>query len=157
MLPDNVLSTPAVPGTFLEPRNQPKEPLIDWCRGGVGLQDSSLGLNVYDWRARYVDGDILIGVPGHVPETVLVSVADVTELQFTFDQNMQPFVTYMVSGETMYYRWYDATVPGFVTDTVADAWSPRCDIDDRRQNPGILAGLSDIILAYLKDQTLYCR
>ena len=157
MLPDTTLSTTTISAPFLEPREIRKEPLIDWTRGGIGIQDSSFGLDVYNWRTRYTGAAIVTGVPGIISDTTVVTVADVTELQLTFDQNMQPFVTYMVNDTDMYFRWYDGTVPGFVTTSISEAWSPRCDMDDRRVNAGQLSGLSDIILAYLKGTSLYAR
>ena len=49
MLPGNVPSTVAVPSEFLSPDDQVSSPLIDFERGGVALNNSSLGLNYQNW------------------------------------------------------------------------------------------------------------
>lgn len=158
MLPGSALST--VPGVaaFLPPRNREKEPLEDYEMGGRALNDASEGLRVYEWRGRYIDGDVVLDVPGVVnPQTVL-SVANITEFSFTFDQNMQPVVAYVVGDDTAHFYWFDATVPGFVTlDLPAGSITPRCSLDDKRPVAGTLVGASDILLTYLRAGTLYCR
>lgn len=159
MLPQKVLSTQADTAAFLPPRNRNKELLVDYERGGRAIQDASDGLDVYDWRGRYVGTDFILDVPpGIVAPTTLFSVADVTEFQFTFDQNMQPFVTYRLDNGEAYYRWFDSTIPDFRTDQLpAGARSPRCALDDKRALAGTQAGASDIILAYIRDDALKFR
>ena len=153
MLPDNVLSTVAVPSTFEPPRNRFKEDLLDYELGGVALNDATQGLRVKVWRGQYIDGAIVLDAPGVVPTEVFVA-ADISEFQFTFDQNMQPFVTYIQDGQAR-YRWYDATIPDFVIhDLPVGAITPRCALDDKRRTQG---AVSDIILAYALADTLYMR
>jgi hypothetical protein len=158
MLPDQVLSTRAVPASFLAPRNRKKEPLEDWERGGVAIQDPTQGLQVYHWRGRYIDGAIVLDVPGVVEPVSVLEIADVTEFQFTFDQNMQPAIAYVVNDQTAHWYWFDTTVPGFVTDQLPEgSITPRCTLDDKRDAAGTRAAVSDIILTYLRDGVLYFR
>jgi hypothetical protein len=158
MLPQDTLSTAVIPAPFLPPRDQLKEPLEDYELGGVDIQDSSQGLEVQVWRGRYIAGDIVLDVPGVVTPITVLSVADITEFQFTFDQNMQPFVAYVVNDEDAFYHWFDGTVPGFVTDSLpAGSITPRCSLDDKRRVSGTLAGASDIILTYMRAGDLYFR
>lgn len=158
MLPQKVLSTQADTAAFLPPRNRNKELLIDYERGGRGIQDASDGLDIYDWRGNYAGNDFIVEIPGIVSPTTLFSVADVTEFQFTFDQNMQPFVAYRLENGEAYYRWFDSTIPDFRTDQLpAGSRSPRCALDDKRALAGTQAGASDIVLAYIRDGSLYAR
>jgi len=158
MLPDNTLSTRAVGARFRPPRNRPKEPLEDFDLGGLALNDASRGLEVYQWRGRYIDGAIVLDVPGIVDPVSVLEVADVTEFSFAFDQNMQPAVAYVVGDESAHWYWFDATLPGFVTlDLPAGSITPRCSLDDKRNSTGTLSGVSDILLTYLRGGTLYVR
>lgn len=155
MIPQQVLSTATIPAAFLPPRNEPKQPLEDYELGGVALNDSSQGLRVYTWRGRYIDGEIVLDVPGIVAPVSVLAVADVTEFQFTFDQNMQPFIAFVVGDTDAKYRWFDGTLPGFVTDDLpAGTITPRCSLDDKRDSQG---AASDIILTYMRDGSLYFR
>lgn len=156
MIPQDVLSTTAVAANFKPPRNLVKQRLEDYALGGVAINNSTEGLEVYTWRGQYIDGAIVIDVPGKVAPVTLVTVDDVTDFQFTFDQNMQPFVCYMVSDTDAYFRWFDSTVPGFVTTQLPEgSFTPRCMLDDSRAITGV--GNNDIILAYLRGDTLYIR
>lgn len=153
MLPDNVLSTVVVPQAFAHPRDIPPQPLISYDYGGTALNDASSGLLVKVWRCRYENGDFIVDAD-QVPDTVVYSAPDVTELDLTFDQNMQPFLAFVQAGEAK-FRWYDTTVPGFVVTSLgAGVVTPRCALDDKRL---LQQNVSDIVLAYVKTGDLYCR
>ena len=158
MLPDGVLSTVPVPAAFQPPHDRVKERLIDYELGGRAIQDSSEGLELQVWRGRYLDGAIVLDVPGVVEPVSVLEIADVTEFQFTFDQNMQPAIAYVVNDQTAHWYWFDATVPGFETlDLPEGSITPRCALDDKRDAAGTRAAVSDIILTYLRDGVLYFR
>lgn len=154
-LPQNVLSTPrAVGAAFLPPRNIRKLPTVDYELGGVAIQDPSLGLRYQVWKGEIVGSDIVLSAPTVAP-FVAFTAAGITEFQFTFDQNMQPFIAFMVDGEIAKYRWFDTTVASFVVTTLpADSYSVRCALDDKRamQTPN-----SDVILTYLRGGSVYYR
>src|SRR5690606_17343676 len=151
MIPQNVLSTTPDPDAFRAPRDRVKERLIDYELGGRAIQDSSEGLELQVWRGRYLDGAIVLDVPGVVEPVTVLEIADVTEFQFTFDQNMQPAIAYVVNDQTAHWYWYDTTVPGFETlDLPEGSITPRCTLDDKRHASGTLTGASDIILTYLR-------
>lgn len=156
MLPGGVLSTTPVTAGFLPPRNVVKEPLVDFALGGVNLNDPSQGLEVYVWRGRYIDGDIVIDVPGEVAPITVLSLADITEFQFTFDQNMQIVLTYVVDDDAAFYRFFNDTATQFVTEELAQGTiTPRCCLDDSRAIAG--EGMSDVLVTYMRDGTLYYR
>lgn len=153
MLPDHVLSTQSIPAQFRFPRNIPKQPLVAYEYGGLDLDDASRGLRVKVWKGEYVDGSIFVSAEGVAPTTVL-SVADVADFDFTWDQNMRVAIAYeLVTGGSRFY-WYDTTVSGYVTLDLGSAITPRCAIDDNRDYQ---TSRSDIILAYVRDGSLYFR
>lgn len=154
MLPQEVLSTEPVPAQFRYPRNVPRAPLIDYEYGGVALNDATKGLRYQVWKGEYIDEQIVLSAP-EVPAFALLDLPNVSEFGFTFDQNMNPFVAYeLTTGEARFY-WFDSTIPGFTTTTLpAGSMSPRCALDDNR---ALQIPVSDIILAYVREGSLYFR
>lgn len=164
MLPDGVLSTTAVVTGYPDPVKQPGDLLIDWERAGVYLNDPSQGLMVKVWTLRGIPNpdtlevDVVISAPGGVAvgesSRVLFSGADITEVALGFDQNMNPFVAYVQSGQAKFW-WYDSVSSGMIfTDLPAGSRTPRATIDDKR--PFNIAN-SDNILAYMRGSDLIVR
>ena len=154
MLPENVLSSSVVSGSFLYPRNIPKSPLFDYEMGGLDIEDSSAGLRVKAWRGQVIENSIVLDADA-VPPVTIITVPEIREFSFTFDQSMRPFITYVLENDEAYYYWYDTTIPGYrTTQLAAGTSSPRCAIDDNRNSQ---AGASDIILAYVRGFRLYFR
>lgn len=161
MLPGHVLSTTLQYGNFLYPDYLYTDGLVDYELGGKGLSDASTGLMVQVWTAT------LVGVPGeagtsvHVsapntPDTLLFQRDGITEISLAFDQNMKPFIAFVAAGQATFW-WYDATLPGQkFTDLPVGSSSPKCTLDDKR-NLQTLAGTSDILITYIKDDNLYYR
>lgn len=153
MLPDELLSSVPLPDAFRSPRDRLKEPHVDYELGGVALNDPSEGLEVKVWRCRYEEPDFIVDAPG-VAASTLLSVAGVSEFQFTFDQNMQPAIAYRIEAGSRFY-WFDATIPGFTTiELPAGSRSPRCSLDDKRSAQ---TSISDMILAYIRGPRVYWR
>lgn len=155
MLPDQVLSTEALPGQFIFPRNAPVQPLVSYEYGGIALNDGTSGLRHQVWKGEYLEGAIVLSAPSVAPAAIL-TLEDVIAFQFTFDRNMNPFVTYELDGsDGAFYYWFDSTVPGFVTSELPDgSRTPRCAHDDNRD---LQSTASDIILAYCRGTSLYFR
>jgi hypothetical protein len=154
MLPDQVLSTTTVVGQFLFPRNIPRRPFIDYEYGGVAIQDGTKGLRVKVWKGEYIDGQIVLSADG-VPAAPVLSIPGVFDFQFSFDRNMNPFVTYELIDGTCRFYWFDTLISDFVTTTLpVGSFSPRCAHDDNRD---LENATSDIILAYCRGTNLYFR
>lgn len=160
MMPDNVLSSRAVVAGSVDPVKRPGDFLVDWERGGIGLNDPSLGLRVQIWKLE-VERDQLetskwnfsLSAPSF-PKTVVYSANDVSEAALAFDQNMRPFITFVANGITKMW-WYDTSVPGQVTTTLGSGFrSPRCLTDEKR--PWHL-DISDINLWYVRNSNLCVR
>jgi len=157
MLPDAVRSTSVVAAAFLPPRNVVRVKLVDFDLGGVAIQDPTQGLQVKVWRAEVIGDDVVLSAEGVTPTTIFTQ-AGITEIALTFDQNMQPFIAYVLNDTDAHFRWFDGTLSQFVvSDLPAGSHSPRCALDDKRDAAGTLAGASDIILTYLREGTLYAR
>jgi hypothetical protein len=156
MLPENRLSTVAIPSTFLGGRSLTTSKILDWETGGIGIGDPSQGLQVQTWRGRLVGNDIILDVPdnpGVTPYTVY-SGAGITEFSFSFNQLMSPLVIFVQSDSVKMY-WYDSTVSNYVVTDYGNLLShPKLALDDKRKTQ---TGNSDIIFAYIKDSSLYFR
>ena len=160
-LPQDVLSTEAYNAPFLPPRNRVKlVPTIDWELGGTDLNDGTDGLEVKVWTCEYIDGTFVISAPGSVTTDFLTIDQQLRSMSFTFDQNMQPMITWENEDDEAYYHWFDPTIGGsgdFTTvQLAANTITPRCAMDDKRDN-ATLNGINDMILAYLQDGALYMR
>ncbi len=152
MLPDNTFSSISVSDVLLSPDDRTTSALLDYERGGVALLDASEGLLGYTWRCFTAGSDVLVQRDGQAP-IVLFQATDITELSFTFDQNMHYCIAYIQQG-VMRMRWFDSAVNGFVVSDFGAAINPRLTLDDKRSEA---AQTSDIILAYLKDTRLCYR
>lgn len=156
-LPNGVLNPTTSPADWLDPDGiVPGSLLVSYERGGIALNDASQGLLVQNWRARYVGSDVLIGADPYSSETTLITELGITELSLAFDQNMQPTLAYMV-GSVCKLRWFDPTLPGFVTTTMAaNVRSPFLAMDDKRSAATQLAR-NDIIFLYMRLNFLCMR
>lgn len=162
MMPGNVLSTTTEFGAFLPPDYLETSDMLDYELGGIGINNATAGLQYQIWTMRVVPTggvldpvNIVLSAP-NTPAFVLFSLAGISEASFCFDQNMQPFVAFVQNGNAR-FRWYDATLPGFViTDLPIGSYSPKCSLDDKRSIENIL-GKSDIIIGYINNDNLYMR
>lgn len=158
MMPQNVLSTTPEIGDLLPPRNARTETqyLTDTELGGVGYQNASQGLEVQDWTCTCDGTNFVISSATDPGGTTVLSVGGggVTDMSFTFDQNMNIFITYYIA-PTQYFYWFDSTVPGYVTTALpaGSQWA-RCTLDDKRPSQ---SGNSDILIAYTRASTMYFR
>ena len=149
------ISTTLVSGHFLPPDDLTNFLLMDYELGGFDLNDTSEGLDYQKWTLRYApeSEDMLINAPNH-PSSVLFNRPDITEISLAFDQNMNPFVTFMQAGTAVYW-WFDPVANDQVfTNLPANSRSPRCCIDDKRDER---SGTSDIILCSVTNDILYER
>lgn len=161
MIPDGELSTAAVISGFSFPVKGPssEDKLTAWELGGVALNDPSLGLAVKLWTAKLeIDretgvGSVYVEAAG-VAKTLLFSGVGIDEIDACFDQNMNPFVAYMQSGQGRFY-WYNPVVGGMDhSDLPAGCYDLRCSLDDKR--PFNIAE-SDIVLSYIRAGNLCMR
>lgn len=153
MLPQNTYSTVPVPSRFLPPADYITTPLVDYEEGGVGLLDTSQGLQVQIWKA-WLEDDLKIMVkPENGPATELFQATQVSELSLCFDQNMRWSIGFVQAG-VLKLNWFDTSVGQRVITTFEDVKNPKMTLDDKR--PSQLPN-SDMILAYIKGNSLCYR
>lgn len=161
MMPGDVLSTKAVPARFFGARSGATSRTVDYEDGGIAIQDPSQGLLYQRWRARLfnageIDSFVMLDAR-EVPEFEWLAVPEMTEISFTFDANMRPAVAYVAAGQA-FLNWYDSASSAYVTTALApDVITPRVSLDDKRFLASNGYQLSDVILAYVRGDTLYYR
>ena len=150
MLPDNTL-TELDRASFLPPRNKSQTATKCWELGGIALSDTSEPMQYY-WYG-YVKGKaIYLQRSGVEPIAVLAFAGDVTEMSFSFDQNMRPTIAYVENGVAKLY-WYDSSAAKNVVTLYPNITNPRLSLDDKRK---FNIGNSDIIFAYVSDHNRLC-
>lgn len=153
MLPGDVLSTQPVIAPFSGARGLPVTDTIDYEGGGIALNDTSRGLLYQRWRGRILRDDVVLDAP-EVPETVIYSEPGITQISFTFDQNMRPVLAFVRDG-LPFLHWYDPIEQGMVVTPLGEGIAtPRVTLDDKRQTQ---TGISDVVLAYKRLGQLFIR
>jgi len=140
---------------FLPPDDLQNYKLLDYELGGIGLNDTTQGLQYQTWTLRYFPAtdEFALEAP-NTPLTVVHTAPDVTEISLAFDQNMNPFITYVEDGVAKYW-WYDTALGDTTVSSLpANSLTPRCCIDDKREER---FGTSDIILCYVNGGALKMR
>lgn len=153
MLPGNVASSIGFGGLYIAPDDRVTTPIVDYELGGVALLDTSQGLQVKNWKLYLEDNNVYVLGEGDPTPTLLFSESQVTEISLAFDQNMRWSVGYIANG-VLKLRWYDSQVAARVTTTFSTAVNPKMCLDDKRD---LSIDSSDVILAYLRGNTLYYR
>jgi len=151
-LPDDVLSTTPVNAAFIGARALPVTRTVDYEDGGIAVQDPSRGSQYQRWRGRLLGENIILDAP-EVESFVALSGPDITEISFTFDQNMRPAIAYVQSGVAKLW-WFDTVAGEQVVTEYPGAITPRVILDDKRFTQTLN---SDVILGYVRDGALYYR
>lgn len=143
-------------GLIFSPDNLPKRPTIDYELGGIGLQNPSMGLMFQTWRGWYDrDSQSVFLESSNTPPTVIFEQQGIIWLSFCFDQNMRWSAVYTLDDDTSYLRWYDSSSGDYaITELKSGVISPLLSLDDKRE---LQVGSSDIILAYIQNETAYIR
>lgn len=153
MFPPGSPSTQYVQADFLSPDEVIRDPLIDYERGGIHLNDASQGLDVQDWKAWYDGTSIKVSTVTNTDVTTVVTAALVTYVSLAFDQNMRLALVYVANGITK-LRWFDPVANAIVTDTIDNANQPMISLDDKRE---ISVSTSDLVLVYIRGDVVYFR
>lgn len=151
-LPEPLLIDGGVTTPFIYPRSKNYPLTESWDNGGVALSDPSQDLTKYVWQA-WTDGTT-ITVKRDDLDTYHVVLMDtnITEVDLTFNQNMQPCIAYVANGISKLY-WYDTQQAKQVIDEYPAIRNPRVSLDEKRR---FNVANSDIIFAYQKgDQLCY--
>jgi hypothetical protein len=156
-MPQQVLSTQVLSAPFFPPRGirRSQDLLVDFEEGGFALNDTSKGLQYQVWTGQVLgSGDFTLSAP-NTPAVIVITVANVLEWAFTFDQSMNPFFAYTKADGTSYFYWFSPLANAFVTTQLpVGSANCRCSLDDKRA-PN--SSTSDIVLSYIRAGTLYMR
>jgi hypothetical protein len=157
-LPGDSLPNTAPAVGFLSPDSIVRaNRIIDYERGGIGIQDPSQGMDVRDWTAELVGTDVRL-YPSESPASyvVLFSAAGITQISLSFDANMRAAVAFVAFNQAKLW-WYDATGGGVTTTILdADVRSPVLSFDDKRPF-STTTNVSDILLFYIRSNRLCYR
>lgn len=151
-----IKSSTEVAGELLAPDNLPKRPTIDYELGGIGLQNISAGLMVQVWRCWFDRNNsaVMVEAP-NTPPAILFYQEKIVWLSFCFDQNMRWCAVYTLSDGLSYLRWYNSLIGGYdLTELDDGVVTPYLSLDDKRGSQG---ASNDIVLAYIKNQTVILR
>lgn len=159
MIPGKALSLVPHLSGYISPDGIPVGALQDYTLGGIGLSDSSQGLQVQTWTAYILGTGINTSVWVSAPNTAAVQLfvtPGIIWVRLAFDQNMHPVIAYVSQNGTNLY-WWDPTVPGQVFTPLDPAITNPCvTMDDKRPMETTL-GNNDVILAYVRINNLYYR
>ena len=154
-LPGNVLVEPFQPAAFDEPDDIPRSPLTtDLELGGTALNDASQGLQVRDWKFFYLVSDVVVAPAAGGVTTILFNRPGVTQLSGTFDQNMNPAVTF-VDGAGAWLWFFDTTLNAYTfLELPPGTRTPFLTMDDKRSTAN---SYNDILLFYVFNTNLVYR
>lgn len=153
MIPEERLSTTAVPGGWLNPPSGLPRTSFHW--GPVALQDASEGLLYQLWTAGVDVATVYVSAPNTPRTDVFTRANEVEEVSLAFDQNGFATVAFVEDNGSAWLHWYDTSIPAYVTTALAaGVINPRVTLDDAR---GFASSYNDVILAYIRSGNLYYR
>jgi hypothetical protein len=160
-IPDRKLSVPVMPADWKVPDNFFHLPNEDYEAGPYELSNTVEGLHFQTWKLTYdvLSGDVIVTPEIYgIPQTI-ITVANITQCTFAFDQNAHISVAYTANG-IGYLFWYDTGQTAWITTELeAGVINPTVCLDDKRTTQ---TDASDILLLYTIETapdvfTLYCR
>lgn len=155
------LSTIVMPADWKVPDSFYHLPNEDYEAGPYELSNTVEGLHFQTWKLTYDSGTgNVIATPEiyGIPQTI-ITVANLTQCTFAFDQNGHISVGYTANG-IAYLYWYNTDQSAWVTTQLEDGViNPTVCLDDKRATQ---TEASDILLLYTIETdpgvfTLYSR
>ena len=157
MIPNQSLISPTIIASYFSPDDLANTSLVDYELGGVGLDNSSQGLEYQTWTLNVLGSaaatSVSLSAP-NTPATEIFARPNITWARLSFDQNMSPVIAFIDQGGPTLY-WYDSSIPGNTFTLLATGSTyPCCTLDDKR-NIQTRLGNNDVIVAYVKNNNLY--
>jgi len=152
-LPNNRLTAIDTRPSFRVPDHIVKLPLTDYEIGGVAPQNNTEGNNSYEWKASYSDPEVRLAREPFCNHIVVLNAPGITELSFTFDQNMRHILAFMQNGVCKLH-WFDTQTNSYTTTSYSGAFSPKVALDDKRTPSNTI---NDVLFFYLKEGNLCYR
>lgn len=148
-IPEGRMSTVPVPGSYGPPEDRKFYALTNYEQGPIAIEDTSEGLQYQNWTLTWNPANNELTA---YPETtqvpvVIVTVADLITVSFTFDQAGRISFAYTTLVSSYLY-WYDTALGYTVTtDLGATAITPALLLDDKRKTQFVQ---NDMLLWYTK-------
>jgi hypothetical protein len=156
MMPDNVFSTETYLADFLDPHARSlKDPLIDYAKGGIALNDPSEGLNYQVWRAYVTDEGVWVRRDGIDDSQLVIAGENIDYVSLSFDQNMNPAISYRQADIVKLY-WFDTVASAMVTTEYPMA-SVGCLVHDDVRDSRVQNGKSDILFFTVENDMIQHR
>lgn len=158
MMPNNALSSTALPAPFLYPRASIRfaavAGAVDVHLGGIALGDASHGLAYQLWSC-FTDGvNISLQAP-NTPAFVYLPSTNAVWVALAFDQSGRPFIAYADKNGNAKYYWFNTVSNSFETDSLSGVvFRVFATLDDQR--PALIS-TSDVLLFYVRGTTLFMR
>lgn len=138
---------------FLYPRNKEYGIKESYEQGGIELYNPKYGLQDYIWKA-WIENDTVFIKRDDLDNAVeFLKDKNISEIDLTFDQNMNPCLAYVADNIPKLY-FYDTAKAVYVTMTFKDIKNPKISLDDKRD---FNISQSNIVFAYMRDNNLYIR
>ena len=150
-IPSDRLSTTVIADTYIHPDGENRSAITDWEAGPIAIGNTTEGSYYQDWAMTYnsVNGEMTVTPELTGTPQVVLTVLNVVQLSFCFDQNGDVTVAYTLSDGQAYFYWYDTDQIAWVRDALAaDVVGPMLTLDDKRSRE---SGLNDILLFYTRD------
>lgn len=150
-LPNNALSSQAFVYPWIDSTPDPSQ-YVDYSLGGADIQNPLGGMQYQQWTFDTDGTHIFASSPGTGRKSILTPGGVITSIRACFDQNMYPFLCYLVGGQWSYY-WFNAVSGTPVTSQLpSGVTSVVCALDDKRL---LQASLSDVGLFYTLNNNFY--
>lgn len=157
----NIITDGLSVSDFLYPRSKEYGVNESYEMGGVELFNPTQGLNTHIWHAwtefNKENGNSIIFIKrddlADNDKIAFLSDKKISEIDLTFDQNMNPCLVY-VSDNTPKLYFYDARLGEYSTIVLQGVQQPKISLDDKRD---FSISQSNIVLAYMRGKSLYMR
>lgn len=159
MMPNNVFSLVPLPAPYLAPRTGVRFSAAagssDTHFGGRALGDASAGLQYQLWTC-FTDGINVYLQPQNGPAFIQLPNVNAVWVALAFDQSSNVTIPYVDKNGSLFYYWFDSTIPGYTTSAVAGGPFTRvfAAFDDARVP--MLTG-SDVVIVYPKGGNIVSR
>jgi hypothetical protein len=154
MIPNNSISSVLEMGGWIINKDDAAYTLTSGYELGADVYSSSTNasLTSYLWQYGYSNNNITLKRDDLTIVNIIDTIPLLTELSLTFDQNMNPYYTYVQSGNT-YLKYYDSTTQSNTTVNYGFGFgSPKVILDYKINN----SAASDVLFIYMKSNTDLC-
>lgn len=153
MIPENSIKLRTNVTRMLAPDVDKVSGLTDSEWGGSDIKNTDSGFLVHIWTVRVEDDKVLL-FRGDNFHSILLVQDGITDIALTFDQTMNPVLAWRNIDNELILRSFDALTQTFIQTSFGLGKCPRLSLDDKRP---IAVGISDIIFAYIKNNSLCYR